>query len=287
LAYDIACELNGCGRAALAAKYFELLRNLPGDPDTTVLLQLGRCYLACGEQATAEECFLAAIEADENTIEPRIELANMYESMNDNEAALVLAAEAIALRSMAPQSDMMDAEGQDPMQQLSGSIASQAKTHGNVRRRDKDSGTSRREGGQRRPAIPRRYRPKKLAAPDKRQQDEKAHAIKLSRQYETVRDLKQRIRAGDSNLILAWMQSSQELVDEFRYLKKFYTWDKYLHFLRSSETSRKSAPDQPENELLLMYERLSRSELRLSLQHGIYINIGDSRCCSTTESTRL
>jgi general transcription factor 3C polypeptide 3 (transcription factor C subunit 4) len=255
LAYDIACELNGCGRAALAAKYFELLRNLPGDPDTTVLLQLGRSYLACGEQAAAEECFLAAIEADESTIEPRIELANMYESMNDNEAALVLAAEAIALRSMAPQSNTLDAEGQDPMQQLSSSIASQAKTHG---------GTSRREGGQRRPAIPRRYRPKKLAAPDKRQQDEKAHAIKLSRQYETVRDLKQRIRDGDSSLILAWMQSSQELVDEFRYLKKFYTWDKYLHFLRSSETLRKSAPDQPENELLLMYERLSRSELHIS-----------------------
>ncbi|RSM02480.1 hypothetical protein CEP52_007914 [Fusarium oligoseptatum] len=191
MAFDMAEELAHRGHTPLAVSYYQILRDLPGDPDATILLQLGRCHSAMGENATAEEYFLAAIDADEDNIDARIELANMT-----------------------------DASG--------------------------------------RRLIPRRYRPKRLAGADKRRQEEQARAVKLAEQYEIVQDLRKQIREGRNDLIPAWMASSKELVDDFRSLKKFYTWDKYLHFLGPKSLQQNEA-DKPQTELAQMYERLART----------------------------
>ncbi|KAL3959064.1 hypothetical protein ACCO45_007226 [Purpureocillium lilacinum] len=88
---------------------YELGTELARYPAT--LLQLGRCYLTLGEQPAAEECFLAAIDADEDSIEARVELANMYERAREDEEALILAAEAMALREAREQSSSVPAGG--------------------------------------------------------------------------------------------------------------------------------------------------------------------------------
>ncbi|XP_044718027.1 transcription factor tau subunit sfc4 [Hirsutella rhossiliensis] len=260
LAYELANELVRCGRQSLAVHYYRELRRLPGDADPAVLLQLGRCYLALGEQPGAEECFLGAIDADEDSIEARIELANMYEKAREGEEALILAAEAMALREARVQSSSGDPGFKD-----SSAPSQRAKLGGGPARRrklraqtgEKPSGSS--KDASQKPVVPRRYRPRRLAAPDKRLQEERARAFKLSSQYEAVRDLKQQIAAGRHDLVPAWMATSKELVDDFRSLKRFYTWDKYLYFLGSKHHV--PAPDaEPEDsELSQMYERLSRS----------------------------
>ena len=195
----------------MAIQYFELLRSIPGDPDATVLLHMGRCYLDSGEQAKAEEHFLAALDADEDNIDARIELANMYEKAREDEEALIFAAEAMALRGVQDQS--IDAEAN-----LGTHTAAGHGQQGSRRRPrgDVPSRTTLVGGGTRRPTIPRRYRPKRLAGPDRRQQDEQARALKLSQQYAVVRDLKQRISEGHEELKPAWMASSKELIDDFR-----------------------------------------------------------------------
>lgn len=233
-----------------------MLREVSGEPDAAILLQLGRCYLASGHQPAAEECFLSAIEVDPDGIEPRIELANMYEKAKEAEEALILAAEAMALRG-AQQGEYGYDGGPSRHHQV--------QHRSGVRRRLAAGGeedlTSSREGRAfRRPVIPRRYRPKRLGAPDQRRRDEQDHAVKLSRQYETVRDLKQQIRDGRDDLVNTWLQSSQELVDDFRSLKQFYSWDKYLQFLGSKSSFQQSAQRLPGNELFQMYERLTRSK---------------------------
>ena len=103
MTFDLAEELAHRGHTPLAISYYHILRDLPGDPDATILLQLGRCHSAVGENATAEEYFLAAIDADEDNIDARIELANMYEKAREEEEALILAAEAMALREIRDQ----------------------------------------------------------------------------------------------------------------------------------------------------------------------------------------
>ncbi|KAK7393974.1 transcription factor TFIIIC subunit tfc4, partial [Neonectria punicea] len=253
LAFDVAEELAHRGETSLAIKYYEILRDLPGDVDATVLLQLGRCHSAKGEHATAEEYFLAAIDADEESIDARVELANMYEKAREDEEALILAAEAMALREARDQ----DHDQGQHFRGLSVPYSS-ARSEGRVPRRrgigprDPDHPSGKR-------VLLRRYRPKRLAGPDKRRQDEQSRAVKLSQQYEIVRNLRQQIKDGRDDLVSAWMASSKELVDDFRSLKKFYTWEKYLNFLGSKSSLEDPDPSQPKTELSRMYERLART----------------------------
>lgn len=260
LAFDVATELARSSHYSLAAKYLEVLREVSGEPDATVLLELGRCYLANGENAAAEECFLTAIEVDEESIDARIELANMYEKAREDEEALILAAEAMALQEAndQPLPGRHDSQLMQRRRRLSQGAKSEAQ-----RRRRVGAALAR---GPKKPVIPRRYRPKRLANPDKRRQEEQAHAIRLSRQYTAVIELKQQIHSGRDDLVDTWMRSSKELIDDFRSLKKFYSWDKYLSFLSSKGPQPPSLTNQHHSsELSQMYERLTRSRLDLYL----------------------
>lgn len=259
LVYDLCFELGREGVSELAIKYLELLRHLPGEPDAAILLQLGKCYLDSGEQAKAEELFLSALDVDEDNIDARIELANMYEKAREDEEALILAAEALALRGAQDRTSQDQSETEARNGHASISLILQASRQRSRRTVPNKAAFSGREAG--RPTIPRRYRPKRLAGPDKRRQDEQARAIKLSHQYGVVRNLKQQIEEGLEELVPLWMDSSKELIDDFRSLKRFYSWDKYLHFLGSKGLSRSGVTDLPDTELSQMYERLARCKL--------------------------
>ncbi|KAF4975109.1 hypothetical protein FZEAL_8057 [Fusarium zealandicum] len=247
LAFDLAEELAHRGHTPMAISYYHILQDLPGDADATVLLQLGRCHSAMGEDPTAEEYFLAAIDADEDNIDARIELANMYEKAREEEEALILAAEALALREARDKG-----LGNDQNLRIA-----PAQPNRRVPRRTGVVQRSTDASGKR--LIPRRYRPKRLAGADKRRQEEQARAVKLTEQYEVVQDLRKKIRQGRDDLVPAWMASSKELVDDFRSLKKFYTWDKYLHFLGPKNSLQQNEADKPQTELSQMYERLART----------------------------
>lgn len=249
--FDIASELWKTDQPEFAAKYLELLREVLGEQDASILLLLGRCYLACGQQSSAEECFLDSIQVDPYNIDARIELANMYEKASEGEEALILAAEALALRG---------AQGLPDNESASRERFSRPRAARRPRRiRDENDETPRRRTTSG-PVVPRRYRPKRLGAVAERHQDEKAHAHKLSQQYERVRDLRALIKEGRQDLMEDWMQSSRELVDDFRSLKQFYSWDKYLQLLGSKKSFQQLAPDQPGSALFQMYERLTRSK---------------------------
>ncbi|KAJ6780308.1 hypothetical protein PWT90_09391 [Aphanocladium album] len=251
VAYDLAEELMKSGISDKATKILEIFRETSDIPDSTILLQLGRCYILAGEQPKAEECFLSAIDVDEDSIDARIELANMYEKAKEGEEALILAAEAMALQ------DAQHHQAGHMRMDISGRLGA---THDELRRRMSQHDQSTATGGQNKQSrVPRRYRPKRLAGADTLRQDEQARAIKLSQQYDIVRDLKLRISQGQTDLAQQWMNASRDLVDDFRSLKRFYSWDKYLHFLRKKPASVSTTPQAPESELSQMYERLTRS----------------------------
>lgn len=258
MAFDLAGSLAQYGHEAHAKTLLEHLRNLPGDADPAVLLLLGRCNLALGDSSAAEECFLAAIDADEMGIEPRIELANMYERAKEGEEALILAAEAMAIREA--QGEAMDFSASGHNESSSSTGEQLARQRAAVGSAAKHSRFGRDIAAH--PMIPRRYRPKRLADPGKRRQEEQAHAVKLAHQYQVVTDLKRQIANGKKELIPAWMESSKDLIDDFRSLKRFYTWDRYLHFLGPKATDEEPTDEHgPENDLSRLYQRLARSKL--------------------------
>lgn len=252
LAFDLASGLAQYGFNAEAVKFLEPLRAMPGEPDPAVLLQLGRCNLGLGNSSAAEECFLSAIDADEMSIEPRIELASMYESAKEGEEALILAAEAMAIRDAQAYGNALS--GPQDLTNATNEYAARLRAEGPRRLTTTADGRAR-------PMIPRRYRPKRLADPSKRRQEEQAHAFKLAQQYEIVSDMKRKIAAGEKELIPSWMSSAKDLIDDFRSLKRFYTWDRYLKFLgpKATEEGAETGPGA-ENDLSRLYQRLARSK---------------------------
>lgn len=259
VAYDLIEELIKGGVIGLATELLEIFRDTSDFPDSAVLLQLGRCYIIAGEQPKAEESFLAAIDADQDSIDARIELANMYEKAKEGEEALILAAEAMALRDA--QHHQSGYDPSDILGSMSGRQAYQEDLRRRMSQNEQGAGAGR---SSKQTRVPRRYRPKRLAGADTFRQEEQARAIKLSQQYEIVRDLKRQISEGQSHLTDDWLNASRDLVDDFRSLKRFYSWDKYLHFLRKGPSLESGNSQGQDNELSQMYERLTRCKLAIA-----------------------
>lgn len=128
---DVGAELFGSKRFELALQYLELYRDLnraaaaelnggydqltgefgdggdgnngagfsAADDDADALVLQGKCNLELHDHAAAEECFLAAIEADDENIDARYELAKMYETAQEKEQAYILVNEALSLEA--------------------------------------------------------------------------------------------------------------------------------------------------------------------------------------------
>lgn len=104
---DIAVALLDRDRADEAMRYLELYKHIAtttGDValDADFSVCQGRYHMAFGDKAAAEECFIAAIEEDEDHIDARVQLANMYEGeleQEGREEAFLLVREAMNLEA--------------------------------------------------------------------------------------------------------------------------------------------------------------------------------------------
>ncbi|KAF3353985.1 hypothetical protein VdG1_00242 [Verticillium dahliae VDG1] len=248
---DIADALNSSGDALRALDYYELLRNSVYGQDPDLLLDLGRCHLTKGDTGAAEDCFLLTIQVDDSNIDARIELAKIYEDAREDEEALILVTEAIALQGA----------GEHAYRAVRGKTdAYAADADATTKNRKRPHGHNPAPGSVVRP----RYRPKRLVAPDQRRREERDRADELSRRHKEVRDLKRGIQEGNRGLIPIWMAAAKDLVDDFRSFRKFYTWDKYVKYLGASEGIVFNAPMETQygtgtSELHELAERLSRN----------------------------
>lgn len=247
---DLAGQLFEHELIAEAQAYYQFLRSLPDEPDALILLQLGRCHLLKGESSAAEECFLAAIEADVDNIDARVELANLYSTAHEDEEALILVNEAMTLQET--QAALAAGPDKDKLKALPPSRRSyylHRPKGASVRFKAKPSGV-----------IPARYRPKRLVDPDMRRREEVERAQRLSTQYLTVQDLKAKIREGSEELVPAWMAAAKELIDDFRSYRKFYSWDKYLKFLGRTNATLQQRETGQLSSLDVIAERLSKGK---------------------------
>ncbi|KAJ2988727.1 hypothetical protein NUW58_g3828 [Xylaria curta] len=81
LAAEVASALYESDLRSMALRFFQPLLSVPDVLDSAALLAAGRCYLDAGDKRQAEECFGAAIDADESndeaSIDARYELAKI------------------------------------------------------------------------------------------------------------------------------------------------------------------------------------------------------------------
>lgn len=281
---DLANELFEARRITTALEFYDLYRRLTIEPDAEILVQQGKCYLEMEDQATAEECFIAAIEIDDDNIEARYELAQMYETNQEQEEAFLLVNEALQLeRDQKRDARNNGEEDGEP----------QAKSQKRVRQkvlRDRAA----------RPKRARRVYIRRMANKAQREKYEESVTNNFKDKYQRVLDLREQVKGGDRAAEEEWMAAAQDLVDDFRSFKEFYPWDKYLNFMgygsffqenrkrreqlqqqqqqqeqqeQEAQQQERAGGDQeaadapePNNELEAMAERLQQSKFQAYIQ---------------------
>ncbi|KAJ3551363.1 hypothetical protein NPX13_g11380 [Xylaria arbuscula] len=253
----------------MTLRFLEPLLSIPDVLDSAALLAAGRCYLDAGDKRQAEECFGAAIDADESndeaSIDARYELAKMYEAAREEQEAYILVNEAIRLQQAHD-----EAEGEDDEDEMGSD--DEARNRSGARTVRKARLKKQRAPRQLKPRAPkpkvfdengnevRRSRPRRkvFGRSDEVTLEEKRRDEELATAWRTIH----RIRgAHDPNNgtgpSITFMRAAKDLVDDFRSCKGFYPWEKYLVHLGINE-DRQVYVSRNRN-LIEMKERLSHN----------------------------
>lgn len=207
---DAADSLQQAGLYEDALEYYESLKKvapIPGD-EALFHLQIGKCHLKLQKHREAEECFQTAITYDQDNIEARVQLAKLYEEIDEQEQAFVYVNELIKLRRAQNRRKKKEREEEDVDQPVDNDALMLAA----VRRRNA-------------------YRSKRLMNLEERRKQEAATAERLLEQYSIMRLQRAGMRANEPEATKAWMLAAADMIEDFRGYKTFYSWDKYVRFL--------------------------------------------------------
>ena len=232
---DIGNALLEQQKPTIAMSYFNLYRHIAesseGDLalDADFLVSVGRCHMLMDDKLVAEEYFIAAINEDQDHIEARVQLANMYETEQEQEGreeAFLLVREAMKLELRRSNGQLGKRRG--PYRRKEGAATGERKP-----RKPRDPN---------KPARPRsKYVPRRLINAEKRRQEELERTAEATKNYQIVRELKERVAAGDTQAQEPWMRAAKELIEDFRSYKEFYPWEKYIKYLGYGNTA---GPDE-------------------------------------------
>lgn len=217
---ELADQLFENRRITIALDFYNFYGRLTGALDSETLVQVGKCYLEMQDQATAEEMFIKAIEQDDDNIDARYELAQMYEIAQEHEEAFLLANEALQLQQdQRLEDDDGDYQDEEP------AVAKERKKR-NLRKK-----LQREKAKAERPKRVRRQYVRRMASKAKREMYENNVTESFRNKYQKVQELRESMASGDKEAEDEWMAAAQDLVDDFRSFKEFYPWDKYLTFM--------------------------------------------------------
>ncbi|KAI0402894.1 hypothetical protein F4802DRAFT_608378 [Xylaria palmicola] len=276
LVAEIASALYESDLRYMALRFFEPLLSVPDVLDSAALLAAGRCYLDAGDKQQAEECFGAAIDADEAndeaSIDARYELAKMYEAAREEQEAYILVNEALRLQRAHEEAqgdyddeDMDQTSDDDARNRLGASATRKQRPRNRGAPRPLKSKAPRRLA-QKSPAVDkdgnpvRRPRPRRkvFGRTEEVTLEEKRRAEELTAAWRTVHNTRGAVdNATADGPSDAFMRAAKELVDDFRSCKGFYSWEKYLTHLGIDED--KQVYVSRNRNLIEMKERLSHN----------------------------
>lgn len=261
-------------------RFYEPLWDIPDALDANGLLRAGRCYLSLGNKRQAEECFTAAIDADEQNFQPcidaRLELARMYEAAREEREAYILVSEALRLQEAqeeeepldgdmdANADDMDDDEVEPPDLSLDRDPRkdAQQKKKKPAKRAVKMTGNKPKPKSQKppKPLQPKvqRQRPRLFGYSEEIEKEEVRRSAELATKWQIVRSSREEPAPVDHGPPESFMMAAGPLIDDFRSYKDFYSWDTYLTHLGIKQPGQKPVTRNPN--LVEMAERLSHSK---------------------------
>ncbi|KAK3357327.1 hypothetical protein B0T25DRAFT_589631 [Lasiosphaeria hispida] len=242
---DIAVALIEGEQAEEALRYINLYKQIAGmngeiTVDADVLVTQGRCHMLLGDKSAAEECFIAAIEDDQDHIEARIQLANMYEGEQEQEGreeAFLLVRQALNLEA--------SGTGERKKGRRRG-------PYGPRKPREKKEGQKERKS---------KYVPRRLINAEKRKQQDLEMTEVAGKNYQAMQEVRDRVVEGDEHATETWMKAAKDLIDDFRSYKEFYPWEKYIKYLGYGGTVISGQSSAPARSIRLaaMAERLQQN----------------------------
>jgi general transcription factor 3C polypeptide 3 (transcription factor C subunit 4) len=206
-----------------ASFFYQQLREIPELVDSSLLVQLGKCYLQGDDKQQAQDCFHLAAELDENDTVARMELAKLYEETHKPDLAFNCIAEVMLLRAQ------KGSPGSKKKRRKSQKQTKQGAQQGSENVSDNDE-------------------------PD----PEPSRALFLEAQYLTLCTEHAGLRAGGHESTVAWLKAAKALTDDFRSFKPFYPWDKYLKFLGYSNETTGEVGVALDSDVSAMAERLTK-----------------------------
>lgn len=238
---EVADQLSQTSLHKHALTFYEPLKQVPEHATGSLHLEMGKSYLAEELKQQAEESFLTALQVEDSNIEARVRLAKLYEASGEQEQAFIYVNEVISM-SRKP----VEKAPRKRPRVVDGPLAEEPSF------------------------MPTRtamsyYKPRRLVDPVERQKEESIRDEHLQHQYYTLNKRHKLMIEGDPRATAEWMGAAKDLIDDFRSIKSFYPWDKYVRFLGYSANSRQHEKTPLDNDLTSMAERLSKSLLTVLL----------------------
>ncbi|KAI6598929.1 hypothetical protein MCOR08_006065 [Pyricularia oryzae] len=259
IAKEVADQLCESGKPERAILYYDLYRDLVGEAlDAEYYVKRAKCHVQLADGPAAEDCFIYALEVDEDNIEARYELAKMYEEAQERDEAFRLVGEALSLEA-----------GQSVYDGLThryvvdrGKIVSKPKKY--------RTGATKRA-----PTTKAKYRPRRLigggSGESARKKFEDEVTARLRERYTECQRLKAQMDANvaasgghDTNdpVVAEWMSAAKELVDDFRSFREFYSWERYVsslgygNFFKAEASADGNTGDERSRSIAKMAKRL-------------------------------
>ena len=261
--------------------------DVPDALDAASLLRAGRCYLNVGDNRQAEECFTAAIDADEMNYQPcidaRLELARMYEAAREDQEAYILVSEAMRLQEAQDEDEPQDFD-MDPDAEDDDADEDMDEEDFAPPNLSMDPATRTKKPPRKKPTrrVPRmraekpkpkpkhrplrsmqpkiqRHRPRVFALSEDLLREENRRSEEMAARWGIVRASRREAGPHSRGPPETFMAAASALVEDFRSYKDFYPWDKYLTHLGIEHTDRKPVLMRNPN-LVEMAERLSHSQ---------------------------
>lgn len=198
LVADVAKSLYEADQHKDCLMFYGALKQLPNEMTAEGYLQMGKCFLYDDRANEAEAAFKEACNIDKTNIEARIQLARMYERMDESERAFIYVNQVIELESIKQPKMYHRQRGPALIEPQPGKTLL--------------------------PGPARALRRKK--ARELRDIQRANFAAELRDRYLELRKETDGMRAGKHRATDAWMDAARALTEDFRSCRAFYPWDR-------------------------------------------------------------
>ena len=242
------------GKVSEALLFYRAVKAVPDENTAQLCLSIGKCCLQDDRTKEAEESFREACLLDHSNIQARVELARLYERLDEAEQAFDYVSQILELEK----NNRIKLYGAHNLPVRP--TAEDARKPGKPGRRPQAS-----------TKAPVKRQKKVVLAPATRD----AIAEALRHNYTVLKEKTAGMREGRSDATDYWMDAAKALTDDFRSCKAFYPWDR-------KEFDGYTKDDQHRAE-----QNLNLDVKVLSQMHGQSKYLDLALCCTTLIRTDI